>query len=137
MAPTSITDAVVKAHQALQELSGLIAMDSLRPEVDYQGDVDAATVRVREAMDELQETRDNEGVVDDILEALAEAAARVGAEMGEDPTNPRGSMAEQVAAGCVGNGEPPEWTTMNALLVVAVLCDVNPRLVRELLDRHD
>lgn len=134
VAPTSITDAVVKAHQALQEMSGLIAMDSLRPEVDYQGDVDAAASRFREAMDELQETRDNEGVVDDIVEVLTEAAARVGDEKGEDPTNPPGSLAEQVAAGCVGNGEPPEWTTMNALLVVAVLCDVNPQLARKMLD---
>jgi len=134
-APTVITDAAVKAHQALQEVSSLAALDSVRPEVDYQPDVDAATTRFRESVEVLHERADNEGVVAEILEALSEAAGRVEAESGHAPQIHPGTLAEQVVRGSLRNGDPPEWTTMNALVAVAVLCDVNPRLARELLDK--
>ena len=136
VAPTVITDAVVMAHQALQELSSLSALDSLRPEVDYQSDADAAATRFREAVDALLESADDEGVVAEILEVLSETAARVEAESGDAPQIQPGTLAEQVVIGSLGKGEPPEWTTMNALLAVAVLCDVNARLARELLDNQ-
>ena len=136
VASTAITDATVKAHQALQEASSLTALDSLRPDVDYQSDVDAATTRFREAVEVLRERADNEGVVAEILEALSEAAGRVEAESGDAPQIHPGTLAEQIVIGSLGSGEPPEWTTMTALLVVAILCDINPRLARELLDSH-
>ena len=135
VASTVITDATLKAHQALQEVSSLTALDSLRPEADYQPDVDAATTRFREAVEVLQERADNEGVVAEILEALSETAGRVEAESGHAPQIHPGTLAEQVVSGSLRNGDPPEWTTMNALVAVAVLCDVNPRLARELLDK--
>lgn len=131
-----ITDAAVKAHQALQEVSSLAALDSVRPEVDYQPDVDAATARFREAVEVLHERADNEGVVAEILEALSEAAGRVEAESGHAPQIHPGTLAEQIVIGSLGSGEPPESTTMTALLVVAILCDINPRLALELLDSH-
>lgn len=134
VAPTVITDAVVKTHQVLQEVSSLAALRSTRPEIDYQPDVDAATTRLREAIEVLQESADDEGVVAELLEVLSETAARVEAEWGDAPQIQPGTLAEQVVIGSLGNGEPSEWTTMNALLAVAILCDINPRLARELLD---
>ncbi len=136
VAPTVITDAVVKAHQALQEVSALTALGSVRPETDYQSDVDTATTRFREAVEVLQESADDEGVVAEVLEVLSMAAARVEAESGDAPQNQPGTLAEQVVIGSLGKGDPPEWTTMQALLAVAVLCDISPRLARELLDSH-
>lgn len=126
----------LRAHQALQEVSSLTALDSVRPEVDYQSDVDAATTRFREAVEVLQERADNEGVVAEILEVLSETAGRVEAESGDAPQIHPGTLAEQIVIGSLGGGEPPEWTTMNALVAVAVLCDVSPRLARELLDNQ-
>ena len=137
VSPTVITDAVVKAHRALQEVSSLTKLDSVRPEVDYQCDVDGAMTAFREAVGVLLDSSDGEGVVKEVTEILFEIASRVEAESGEDAEIQPGSLAEQVAIGSLGIGEPPEWTTMNALVAVAVLCDINPRLARRLLDRHD
>lgn len=136
VAPTATTDAVVGAHRALQELSGLMAMASLRPKIDYQTDVDAATSRFREGVESLAEAADDTGAIAEVLEVLLETAARVQAESGDAPQNQPGTLAEQIVMGSVGSGEPPEWTMLNALLVVAVLCDISPGLARELLDSH-
>lgn len=137
VSPTVITDAVVKAHRALQEVSSLTMLDSVRPEVDYQSDVDGAMTAFREAVRVLLDSSDGEGVITEVTEILFEIASRVEAESGEDSEIQPGSLAEQVVIGSLGIGEPPEWTTMNALVAVAILCDINPRLARKLLDRHD
>lgn len=134
VAPTVITDAVIKAHKALQEVSSLAALRPVRPEIDYQLDVDAAAARFHEAVTVLQESVDDEGVVAELLEVLLETAAGVEDEWGDPPQSKPGTLAEQVVIGSLGAGEPPEWTRFQALVIFAVLYDINPRLARERLD---
>ena len=116
-------------------MSGLIALDRARPDVDYQADVDAAADRFRAAVEALSGHRDDLGVVDQLIVVLVDQFHKVEAETDDDdPEHSPGQFASQVAAGELGDQAQDAWLASRWLLVVAVLRDVSPRLAGSFLD---
>jgi hypothetical protein len=127
---TPLTDAAVRAHQALQELSGLAYLARCRDVADSLDEAAAdALSQWREASEEVAALPED-GVTAEILGSLQGLADRVQAELDGDGTEP--CFAEAVVLGAKEpNGEYAQLSGM--VLVVATAWDVDPAAAAELL----
>jgi hypothetical protein len=130
---TPLADAVVVAHQALQELSGIAYLTSRRSTTrDIQAAGDAAAREFRESVSDIQQLP-SDSTTSKVVETLLELADRVQAETDGNPLGM--PLAEAVIRGVALGEETEDSQLLGALIVVATEWDIDPAGAARLLEQ--
>ncbi|MFJ4591369.1 MULTISPECIES: hypothetical protein [unclassified Kitasatospora] len=134
--PTPLTDACVDAHQALQCLSGLAYLASLR-EIDsrHQEVAEQAVARFRQACRAIAELRLGEPVTETVVGFLDGLALRVEGEVTEaEALRNSGvpTLAAAIAHGATGHPND-DYRHLDGLITIALQWDLDPERAERLL----
>lgn len=138
--PTPLTNAVIDAHQALQCLSGLAHLATLRDIAPlHQSVADEAATRCQEAHRVITELRPGDPVIREIVDFLGSLALRVQSEIDtgtavRDPGVP--NLAVAIAEGATGQ-PTDDFQEMEFLIMVALQWDLSPERAAQLLATAD
>ncbi|MFH8449617.1 hypothetical protein ACH4CD_10255 [Streptomyces fungicidicus] len=138
--PTPLTNAVIDAHQALQCLSGLVYLATLRDTTPlHQSVADEAARRFQEAHRIIAEFRPGDPVISTIVDFLGSLARRVQSEIDEDvairdPGVP--NLAVALAEGVTGQ-PADDYQELQFLITVALQWDISPERAAQLLAAAD
>ncbi|MGW4806900.1 hypothetical protein [Kitasatospora sp. NPDC004272] len=127
--PTPLTDALIEGHQALQCLSGLAYLATLRDADPRHQDVaDHARGQFQQAHRAIMALRPGDLVVGEIADFLAALARRVGSENAEG-ANCRETGAPNLAASIAQGGtrQPTDdFLQLDGLITLALQWDLDP-----------
>ncbi|MFE7194386.1 hypothetical protein [Kitasatospora sp. NPDC057541] len=136
--PTPLADAVIDAHQALQCLSGLAHLATLRDaDPRHQNVADRAMGQFQQAHHSIMALRPGDPVIGEVVDFLAALARRVGSEHADgarcrDTGVP--NLAASIAEG--GTGRPTDdFLQLNGLITIALQWDLDPGRAAQLLAR--
>ena len=129
---TPLAEALVQAHQALQMISALGALDARRgPSGVDQLRVNQQTTRFREALDAIGRLQPQDHVVATAVDMVISLADRVQSEF-DDSSLEESTFAASLAAGAM-NGPNDETTNLDVLLVLALAWDIDPEAANRVL----
>ncbi|MFE7484182.1 hypothetical protein [Streptomyces sp. NPDC057552] len=134
--PTPLAEAFIDAHQALQCLSGLAYLMTLREPHDlHQGVADQFVGRFQEAHRTITELSGADGVIDEVLSFVGELALRVERDFSREEVEGEpapGGLAVAIAQG--GTGRPTEeFDTMVSAIGICLQWDIDPDRAARLL----
>ncbi|WP_307180658.1 hypothetical protein [Streptomyces canus] len=138
--PNPLTNAVIDAHQALQCLSGLAYLATLRDTTPlHQSVADEAARRFQEAHRIIAELRPGDPVISTIVDFLGSLGRRVQSEIDEDvairdPGVP--NLAVALAEGVTGQ-PAHDYQDLEFLITVALQWDISPDRATQLLAAPD
>jgi len=130
--PTHLADGLLQAHQALQMISALGALDARRgaPGVD-QSKVDQQTACFREALDTIGRLQPQDPVVTGVRDMLIGLAGRVQSEF-DNNVPEESTLSASLALGMM-NTPNDETTNLGAFLILALMWDTDPGTANRLL----
>ena len=138
--PTPLTNAAIDAHQALQCLSGLAHLATLRDTAPpHQSVADESARRFQEAYRIISELRPGDVVVSTIVDFLGSLTHRVQNEINEtadirDPDTP--NLAVAIARGVTGQ-PTDDYQELEFLITIALQWDLSPERAAQLLTAAD
>ncbi|WP_123816979.1 hypothetical protein [Kitasatospora cineracea] len=124
--PTPLADAVIEAHQALQCLSGLAYLATLRDaDPRHQNVADQAMGQFQQAHRAIMALRPGDPVVGEIVDFLAALARRVGSENASCRDTGAPNLAASIAQG--GTRQPTDDSLqLDGLITLALQWDLDP-----------
>ncbi|MEU3001395.1 hypothetical protein ABZ684_28175 [Streptomyces sp. NPDC006995] len=138
--PTPFADAAIAAHQALQCLSGLAHLATLRDtDPRHQKTADEAVKHFQQARLVITGLRQGDPVISMTLDFLDTLARRVESEITEDPSvgnSDVANLASAIAQGAVGR-TTEDYLQMESMIAITLQWDLDPDRAARLLQATD
>ncbi|MFF2727600.1 hypothetical protein ACFVS9_06810 [Streptomyces sp. NPDC058008] len=138
--PTPLTNSVIEAHQALQCLSGLAHLTTLRDtDQRHQRIADQAVARFQEGHRAITELGPGDSVIVGVVDFLSSLAVRVESEFSESAAlrdSEAPILAVAVAQGMTGH-PTDDYQQLEGLTSIALQWDLDPSRAASLLARGD